>query len=110
MTSYRTPLSRARGHGAAKHGVTHWIAERVSSVALIPLVLWAIYAGLQMARSDYAGAVAWLQGSALNPVLLVLLIAVSFWQPPPAPAQPSPPANGPDRPHSPPVPPRSGSK
>lgn len=79
MTSYRTPLSRARGHGAAKHGVTHWIAERVSSVALIPLVLWAIYAGLQMARSDYAGAVAWLQGSALNPVLLVLLIAVSFW-------------------------------
>ena len=29
MTSYRTPLSRARGLGSAKHGVGHWISERV---------------------------------------------------------------------------------
>ncbi|MFN3521167.1 MAG: succinate dehydrogenase, hydrophobic membrane anchor protein [Phenylobacterium sp.] len=79
MSSYRTPLSRARGLGAAKHGVGHWIAERVSAIALVPLVLWAVFAGLRLAGTDYAGAVAWLGESPLNPVLLTLMIAVGFW-------------------------------
>jgi len=79
MTSYRTPMSRARGLGAAKHGVTHWIAERVSAVALVPLVLWAVYSAVNLARADYAGAVAWLQETPVNPVLLTLMIAIGFW-------------------------------
>lgn len=78
MTSYRTPLGRARGKGAAGHGVTHWIAERVSAAALVPLVLWGVFAALRLAGSGYDGAVGWMQESPLNPVLLGLLIAVSF--------------------------------
>ena len=42
MTSYRTPLGRARGMGAAKHGVGHFIGQRVSAIALVFLVLWAV--------------------------------------------------------------------
>ena len=34
MSRYRTPLSRARGLGAAHHGAGHWISERVSALAL----------------------------------------------------------------------------
>jgi len=79
MVSYRTPLSRARGLGAAKHGVGHWIAERVTAVALVPLVLWALAAALTLAKVDYAGAVAWLRATPVNPVLLVLLVAIGFW-------------------------------
>ena len=60
MASYRTPLGRARGLGAAKHGVGHWISERVTAVALIPLVIWAVFAGLRLAATDYYGAVEWL--------------------------------------------------
>ena len=78
MESFRTPLGRARGLGSAKHGVGHWIAERVTAVALVPLVLWAVYAGLHLAATDYAGAVAWLTGSPLNATLLVLFVVVSF--------------------------------
>ena len=78
MADFRTPLSRARGLGAAKHGVSHWIAERVSAVALIPLVLWGVFAVLRLAATDYDGAVAWVQASPLNPVLLSLLALVSF--------------------------------
>ena len=29
--TYRTPLSQARGLGSAKHGVGHWISERVAA-------------------------------------------------------------------------------
>ena len=35
MNDFRTPLSRARGLGSAKHGVSHWISERVGAVALV---------------------------------------------------------------------------
>ena len=78
MGSYRTPLSRARGLGAAKHGVGVWIGERVSGFFLVPLCLWAVFAGLRLAAHDYAFAVAWV-GRPLNATLLVLLFGISFW-------------------------------
>ena len=78
MASYRTPLGRARGLGAAKHGVGEWISERVTAVALVPLVLWGVFAVLRLSSTDYAGAVAWLTASPLNPTLMVLLVVVSF--------------------------------
>lgn len=78
MTSYRTPLGRARGLGSAKHGAGHWISERLTSIALVPLVLWAVYGVLKLAAGDYAAAVRWIQNP-LNAVLAVLTLAVSFW-------------------------------
>ena len=77
MAGYRTDLGRARGLGSAKHGVGAWIGERVTSVALVPLVLWAVYSGLVLAAASYPGAVAWLQ-SPVNAVLCALLIVVGF--------------------------------
>jgi len=78
MANFRTPLSQARGLGSAKHGVGHWIAERVSAVALVPLTLWAVYGVLRLAAGDYGFAVHWLQDP-LNAVLVVLTIAISSW-------------------------------
>ena len=75
-TSYRTPLSRARGLGSAHDGVSRFVGERATAIALVPLSLWAIYAALRIAPGGYDGAVAFLQ-SPLNAVLGVLLIGVS---------------------------------
>ena len=76
MVSYRTPLARARGLGSAKSGAGHWMSERVTSVALVPLSLWAVYAALLVSTAGYEGAVALLH-SPVNAVLAILLIAVS---------------------------------
>lgn len=78
MSKYRTPLSRARGMGAAHHGASHWIAERVSSIALVPLVLWAVFAVIHIAPLSRGEAILWLT-SPLNAVLMVLTFLVSFW-------------------------------
>ena len=78
MPAYRTALGRARGLGSAKHGVGHFIAERVSSVALTPLVLWAVWAGIILARGGYDGARAWI-ASPINAVLVVLLVVSGFY-------------------------------
>lgn len=77
MDNYRTPLRRARGLGSAKHGVGHWLSERITSLALVPLVLWAVFGAITLAGADYYGAVAWIS-QPLNAVLMVLLTAISF--------------------------------
>ena len=48
----------------------------MTSVALVPLVLWGVFAVLRLARSDYEMAAAWLS-SPLNAVLLALLTVIS---------------------------------
>ena len=77
MVSYRRALARARGLGPSHHGAGHWLSERLTSIALVPLSLWAIYSGLVLATTGYEGAVAWLS-SPLNAVLTVLLLAIGF--------------------------------
>jgi succinate dehydrogenase / fumarate reductase, membrane anchor subunit len=78
MAGYRTPLSRARGLGSAKHGAGHWVSERVSAIALVPLTVWAAYGAIRLAGGDYDTAVRWVSDP-LNATLLVLTLAISFW-------------------------------
>lgn len=70
--SFRTPLSRARGLGAAHHGVSHFIAERVSGLALVPLLLWGVFAAIRLAGADFDTIVVWV-AIPINAVLLSLL-------------------------------------
>lgn len=75
--SYKTDLKRARGYGSAHHGSGVWLAERMTSVALIPLGLWAIYAALHLATAGYEGAVDFLD-SPVNVTLALLTLAITF--------------------------------
>jgi len=78
MTDLRTPLSRARGRGAAGHGAAHWVAERVSAVALVPLTFWMIYAALTISTAGYSKAVDFVSHP-VNAVLILLVLLVSGW-------------------------------
>ena len=75
--SLRTPLGRVRGLGSAKDGVAHWWAQRITAVALLPLLLWLAASLVSSAGMDLAAAREWLS----NPVsatLMILLIGAGF--------------------------------
>lgn len=76
--SLRTPLSHARGLGSAKEGVSHWWAQRVTAVALVPLVLWFVVAMLSLSHADYEIALHWI-ARPWNTVLLVILLFSLFY-------------------------------
>ena len=73
----RTPLSRARGLGSAKQGVHHWWAQRITAVALIPLVTWFAISLIMLSGADYAVVRAWI-GSPAVMVLLTLTIVIGL--------------------------------
>ena len=76
--SLRTPLAAARGLGSAKEGVDHWWKQRLSAVALVPLLLWFGFSVALMGTADYYTVVDWL-ANPVNAVLMVLVLAVGFW-------------------------------
>ena len=78
MAGIRTPLARARGMGSSKHGVGHFIAQRVTAIALLGLVLWAVVSAVALAHSDFDGATAWLR-SPINAALASLTAIAAFW-------------------------------
>lgn len=75
--SLRTPLGRARGLGSAKEGVHHWWQQRLTAVAMVPLVFWFVVSIAANVGADYASMVAWLKNP-LNASLLVLLLGAVF--------------------------------
>ena len=77
MDDRRTPLARARGLGSAKEGVHHWWAQRLTAIALIPLVVWFAISLVMLSGADYAVVRAWI-GSPVVMVLLTLTIVIGL--------------------------------
>lgn len=75
---FQTPLKRARGLGSAKSGAHHWIVQRITAIALIPLSLWVTWIVLATLHADYAQARA-LVHEPVNAVLLITFVLAAFW-------------------------------
>ena len=76
--SLRSPLGRVLGQGSAKDGTGHWWAQRVTSVALIPLTLWFLFSLLLLPDLDYGTVRTWL-ALPLSSFLALLTVAVSAY-------------------------------
>ena len=75
---FRTPLKRVRGLGSAKEGIHHFVIQRMTAVALVPLVLWVVWLALRVLHADYAQARA-LVHDPLNATLLLAFVLALFW-------------------------------
>ncbi|MBA2635698.1 MAG: succinate dehydrogenase, hydrophobic membrane anchor protein [Sphingomonas sp.] len=71
-----TPLGDARGLGSARSGGSEWLAERVTSVALLLLGVWFIASLLMLPGLDRATIAEWLSApSGAVPMALFVITA-----------------------------------
>lgn len=78
MSSFQTEKRRVEGLGSTHKGAGVWVKERVSSIALVPLSLWGLWAGTVLAGATFDDMVAWVR-EPLNAGLLTLLIWASLY-------------------------------
>ncbi|MDP9087892.1 MAG: succinate dehydrogenase, hydrophobic membrane anchor protein [Pseudomonadota bacterium] len=76
--SLRSPLSQALGLGSARDGTAHWWAQRVTSIALVPLTLWFLFSLLTLPSFDYDTVHMWLSVP-FSAFLAMLLVAVTSY-------------------------------
>jgi succinate dehydrogenase / fumarate reductase membrane anchor subunit len=75
--SLRSDLGRVRGLGSAKDGTHHWWGQRVTAIALVPLVLWFVASVIGLVGAPLAAVKAWV-ASPIVAVLLLALVAAVF--------------------------------
>ena len=74
----RSPLKRVRGLGSAKEGVQHWWVQRVTAVAMVPLLLILVVVMLKLDSADHAAVVAAFKHPLLALIALLAVLAM-FW-------------------------------
>jgi succinate dehydrogenase / fumarate reductase membrane anchor subunit len=68
-----TPLGRVRGYGSAKSGTEHFIQQRLTAIANVPLTVAAVLIVISLIGRNHA-AVAQILGS--TPVAIVMLLFI----------------------------------
>jgi len=77
MKDVRAPLARVKGLGSAKDGTSHFWYQRLTALALIPLVLWVGYS-LASLPVDYETLSAFIRQPAVAIGLILLVIMVFY--------------------------------
>ncbi len=78
MTRLRTPLSQVKGLGSAKEGTGHFWSQRLSALALVPLIIWLCFSIASLPGMDYVTVREWL-GQPVTAILMILLIIAGFY-------------------------------
>lgn len=76
--SLQSDLGRVKGLGSSKSGTSHWWAQRVSALALIPLTLWFVYSAMKFIGMDLFAFRAWLNEPGSVLLLSLFLIALFY--------------------------------
>lgn len=69
MQNMRTPLGKVRGLGSAKEGTGHFWLQRVSGVALVPLVVFFVGLLVCLNGASYADV----RAALANPLISVIM-------------------------------------
>jgi succinate dehydrogenase / fumarate reductase membrane anchor subunit len=77
-SNLRSPLARVRGLGSAKDGTTHWWAQRLTALALVPLSIWFVAGVIGHVGADHAELRDWI-ASPVTAGLFLLLIGATFY-------------------------------
>ena len=74
--SLRTDLGKDSGLGSAKEGVGPWWAQRLTAIALIPLLVWFVASVVTLVGAELIIVREWISGPVNSVLLLSLIVAV----------------------------------
>jgi len=77
-STMRTALGKVRGYGSAKSGTEHFIRQRLTAIANIPLTVGAVLIVISLIGHNHA-AVAQILGSTLVSIMMLLFIISTFY-------------------------------
>ena len=77
MSDLRSPLSKVKGLGSAREGTSHFWHQRLTSLLLIPLVLWLGFS-IAALPLDHATLVNWVRQPLVTVALVLLIMAVFY--------------------------------
>jgi succinate dehydrogenase / fumarate reductase membrane anchor subunit len=78
QSDMRTPLGRVRGYGSARSGTEHFIRQRLTALANIPLTIGAVLIVISLIGHNQA-AVAQILGSTVVAIIMLLFIISTFY-------------------------------
>ncbi len=67
------PLKSAKGLGSSHHGTDHWLKQKITALANLPLVIWLIVSIVGLQGASHEQFTTWLS-QPLNAILMILLI------------------------------------
>ncbi len=74
----RSPIARVHSLGSARSGTEVFVAQRLTAIALIPLIIWFMVSILSLVGADYETVVAWIRAPWVT-VFLILLMLILFY-------------------------------
>lgn len=77
MKDLRTPLAKAKGLGTSGDASNYFWIQRLTALALVPLVIWFCFSIALLPEVSYEVLLNWLQ-SPFNAVMMMMIIVVSF--------------------------------
>lgn len=78
MSNYKTPLKKVKGYGSAKEGTDHFWSQRLTAIALVPLVIWLAFSIASLANMDYLAIREWLS-QPFNAIVMILFLVAGFY-------------------------------
>ena len=77
-TRMQSPLGRVLGLGSSKEGVEHWWRQRITAIAMVPLVVWFTVAVLGLIGADRTAMVAWMHNPMAAVFAILLIVAAVY--------------------------------
>jgi succinate dehydrogenase / fumarate reductase, membrane anchor subunit len=74
----RTPLGRVRGYGSAKSGTGHFIEQRLTALANIPLTIAAVLIVISLIGHNHAAVVQILGSSPVAIIMLLFILSAAY--------------------------------
>lgn len=75
---FTSPLKKAKGLGSAHDGVEHWLSQKITAIANVPLVLWLVWSIVSLQGASYAEFTAWLAQPCHAILMILTIICVMY--------------------------------